>query len=247
MTTSHGNTLTSPIDQALEMLRGFTVVDLSHTLEEGIPAHAEHSRFYRMLWESYYHGDTAVAYQLILNEHTGTHVDAPAHFMREGHPQHVWINEVDPTRIVARAAVVDVRDKVVDGEFGIEVLTAFEVANGPINAGDIVLFDTGWADKWAVRPDNKAYTKGFPGPSEALVGWLKDKNLHAVGADTLAFDREGSNYPSHWQLLAEGVLIIENLCNLHDLPPYVLFMALPLKIEGGSASPIRAVAYVPRS
>lgn len=246
MSTDYDEQTRYTVDQAVDMLRSFAVIDLSQTLEEGMPAHAEHSRFFRMLWESYYHGDTAVAYQIIMSEHSGTHVDATAHFMREGHPQHIWIDEVDPTRIVGRAAVIDVEHAVRNGEFGVDVVAEFERSNGAIREGDIVLFHTGWSRKWAVRPENKAYTKGFPGPSPDLIGWLKERSLRAVGSDTLAFDTEGSQYPSHWELLGDGVHIIENLKNLELLPPFALFVALPLKIKGGSGSPIRAVAYLPR-
>ena len=235
------------VDEAVDMLRSFAVVDLSQTLEEGIPFHQEHSRYFHMLWESYYHGDMAVDYQIIMNEHSGTHVDATAHFMRDGHPQHIWIDEVDPSRIVGRAAVINVESAVRNGEYGVDVVAEFEQSNGTIREGDIMLFHTGWSRKWGVRPDNKEYTKGYPGPNHDLIGWMKERNLRAIGSDTLAFDTEPpGQYHSHWELLAEGVHIVENLKNLELLPPFVLFVALPLKIKGGSASPIRAVAYVPR-
>lgn len=61
-------------------------MDLSQTLEEGIPNFPTHSRYYHELWESYWHGDVAVAYQLIMNEHPGMHVDAPAHFRARWSP-----------------------------------------------------------------------------------------------------------------------------------------------------------------
>jgi kynurenine formamidase len=236
------------IEEIAGLLAGFDVVDLSQTLEEGMPAHREHSHFFHMLYESYYHGDGAIAYQILMNEHSATHVDAPAHFMRDGHPQHIWIDEVAPTSIVGRAAMINVRESTRDNHFDVDVLASFEERNGPLLPGDIVLFHTGWSDKWAIRPDNKAYTTGFPGPSKDLIAELKERKVRAVGADTLAFDAEsGTDYPGHWVFLADGVLIIENLTNLDQLPPFSLFVALPLKIRGGSASPIRAIAYVPRT
>ena len=61
-------------DPIARLLSDYEVVDLSHYLEEGMPSFPTHSRFFHELWESYWHGDVAVAYQLIMNEHSGTHV-----------------------------------------------------------------------------------------------------------------------------------------------------------------------------
>jgi kynurenine formamidase len=243
-TTTHGK---YTIEETVRMLESFDVIDLSQTLEEGMPAHPAHSRFFRMLWESYYHGDTAVAYQIIMNEHSATHMDAPAHFMREGHANHIWIDELDPARVVGRAATINVEASVHNGQYDVDVVSAFEDEHGVIRPGDIVLFQTGWARKWGVRPQNKEYIQGFPGPSGDLIAWLQERKLRAVGSDNLAFDTEGSAFPGHWALLGDGVPIIENLTNLHLLPPFSLFIALPLKIRGGSGSPVRAVAYIPRT
>lgn len=71
--------------------------------------------------------------------------------------------------------------------------------------------------------------------------------MSLVGCDTLAVDAIGSEEnPAHYALLGNEVYIVENLGNLDRLPPFCGFVAFPLKIKGGSGSPVRAVALVPR-
>ena len=84
-----------------ETLRKFRAVDLSQALEEHMPNYPTHSKFYHNLWGSYWHGDRALTYQLVLNEHNGTHVDAPAHFISDAKPQaHVTIEQVPLGRLM---------------------------------------------------------------------------------------------------------------------------------------------------
>lgn len=73
-------------------------IDLSQPLEEGMPVWPTLSRFFRTLWCSIHYGDDTTAYQLLLNEHTGTHVDAPGHYLPPGHAHHRWVDEVPSSR-----------------------------------------------------------------------------------------------------------------------------------------------------
>ncbi|MGO2659975.1 cyclase family protein [Mycetocola reblochoni] len=234
-----------PLD---ELTRSYRPIDLSHRIEERMPSYPTHSRFFRTLWESYWHGERAVAYQLLLNEHTGTHVDAPAHFMRDGHEQHRWIDEVDPTLLLGRGVVIHIADgDVDDGLYGIDVLERFEREHGAVRRGDVVLFDTGWHRKWALKPDSDAYLVGWPGPTEELALALVERGISAAGSDNIGFDKHGTEgFPAHYALLGNGILIMENLAALSELPPSFQFLGMPLNIVGGSGSPIRAVAFVER-
>lgn len=235
-------------DPVAHLLADYDAIDLSQTLEEGMPSFPTHSRYYHELWESYWHGDVAVAYQVIMNEHSGTHVDAPAHFIRDGHPAHVWIDEMPVTALLGRAATIDVTDVAPRALFGPEVLDRFEAEHGPIHPGDIVLFRTGWSEKWKVRPDSGPYVRDWPGLNRTLAEELRARRVAAVGSDSMSPDRDGTeDYPVHYVLLPERAMILENLTNLDRLPAFSLFVALPLKIKGGSGSPVRAVAFVPKS
>src|SRR5919107_6204863 len=80
-------------------------------------------------------------------------------------------------------------------------------------------------------------------PARPRSTWLGKASL--VGCDTLAIDATVSTEnPAHYARLGSEVYIVENLKNLDRLPPFCLFLALPLKIKGGSGSPVRAVALV---
>lgn len=237
----------SPVDTLVDLLGTCEVIDLSQTFEEGMPTYPSHSKFFRTLWESYWHGETAVVYQLLVGEHTGTHVDAPAHFIHEGNAQHIWIDEVPLTSFLGRGVSIDVRAMVRNHHYDTDVIHRFEEANGSIRPMDIVLFNTGWAQTWALKPDYREYLKGWPGPTPALAELLRDRQIRATGADNLGFDVHGTkDFPAHYTLLGAGIPIFENLVNLDLLPPFFTFIALPLKIKDGSGSPVRAVALVSR-
>jgi kynurenine formamidase len=87
------------------MLESFELVDLSHTLQEGIPAWPTHARFGQTLYESYELGDVARHYGLSMSEHTGTHIDAPLHFIAEG-SAHYGVDGISLDRLVGRAATI---------------------------------------------------------------------------------------------------------------------------------------------
>ena len=125
-------------------------------------------------------------------------------------------------------------------------LQKWEGSHGPIEAGDIVLFDFGWAANWGLRPNTQNYLENWPGVSMDTAEYLLTKQVAAIGVDTLSPDPPEAlrTQPIHPVVLEKQVLIIENLCNLDQLPDFFLFLAFPLKIREGSGSPIRAVALV---
>jgi kynurenine formamidase len=105
----------------------------------------------------------------------------------------------------------------------------------------------GWDRRWAAGPEGRRFLEDWPGLSGEAAEYLVGKGVSLVGCDTLAIDATVSTEnPAHYTLLGAEVYIVENLKNLERLPPFCLFLALPLKIEGGSGSPVRAVALVPR-
>jgi arylformamidase len=109
-----------------------------------------------------------------------------------------------------------------------------------------VIFDFGWAARWALRPNDKGYLTDWPGVSLEAAEYLLEKQVAAIGVDTLSPDPPAAlaAKPLHPVVLEKQMLIIENLCNLDELPDFFLFLALPLKIRGGSGSPIRPIALV---
>jgi kynurenine formamidase len=221
------------------------VVDLTHPLEEGMPVWPTLSRFFKTVWCTLEYGDEATAHQLVLNEHTGTHVDAPAHFLPPEHPHHRWVDEVPLEQWVGEACLVRCDDLAPESAVPADRVTSWESQHGPIERGAIAVFEFGWWRKWARRPNESAFLSGWPGLGPECVELLLERGVKAVAVDTLSPDVFGdAANPVHRALLGEGVVIVENLTHLDQVPPRFTLMALPLKIRGGSGSPCRATALV---
>ncbi len=229
--------------QLSRQLDSFTVVELSHRLEEHIPIWPTHSKFLHTLWHSYWHGDEAIDYQLLINEHNGTHVDAPAHFMKEG-DAHIWIDELSVQNFYGPCVVLDLSYIGAGGLVEEKHLREWEEAHGTIEEGDIVLLNLGWAKYWRNRPDDREYVQHWPGVGKSAAEYVANKKIKMIGVDTLAIDVYGSaDNPAHHTLLGSKIPIVENLRNLDKMSLRGFFMALPLLIKGGSASPIRAIGF----
>jgi kynurenine formamidase len=231
----------------LPALRNARVIDLSQTLEEHLPHFPTHAKFFHNLWGSYWHGGRSLSYQLVMHEHNGTHVDAPAHFVSDAQPEaHVTIERVPVARLLGRGVHVNCQGMKAGEYVSRDQIAAWESEHGVLEAGDIVLFDFGWSVKWGLRPNDQRYVEDWPGVSMNAAEYLLSKQLAAIGVDTLSPDPPEAlrTQPIHPVVLEKQVLIIENLCNLDQLPDFFLFLALPLKIRAGSGSPIRAVALV---
>ena len=195
------------------------------------------------------------AYSVCTPEHGGTHLDAPVHFSETGRTA----DQIPLTQLVAPAVVIDVSSQAsADRNHRLtrdEVL-AFEKRHGAITAGTIVLLRTGWSRHW---PNAKAYlgddTPGdasklsFPSYGEAAARLLvEERNVAALGIDTASIDYgRSTDFLVHRVAAAKNVPGLENLTNLDALPARgATIIALPMKIEGGSGGPLRAIALVGR-
>jgi kynurenine formamidase len=161
--------------------------------------------------------------------HTGTHLDAPNHFVL-GAP---GIDEIPLDRLYGPAVVVHARIPA-----GGEVGTA-ELEAAGIVAGEIVILDTGW---WRTPGDGD-----HPSLSERAALWLVEHGVKLLATDLptpdLAVHRRADDFdwPVHRILLGNGVLIGENLTNLGDLPDRGDAMVLPLPIAGADGAPARVL------
>ncbi len=195
------------------------------------------------------------AYSLCTPEHGGTHFDAPVHFSASGAPVH----EVALEDVIAPAVTIDVSAQAAadpDYRLTVEDVLAFETRHGEIEGGTIVLLRTGWSERW---PDTSAYmgddTPGdatrlsFPGyGADAARLLVEQRGVSVLGIDSASIDYGRSqDFAVHVLAAASNVGALENLTGLDRLPPagFTVF-ALPMKIEGGSGAPMRAVALVPR-
>lgn len=173
---------------------------------------------------------------LKLYSHAGTHADAPRHFLNDGKT----LDHVDLTKCVGPALVFDLQAKAPNSL--ITVADLGERAES-IQHGSRVLLATGW-DAHAELPD---YRTSFPRISRELARWLVERGVWLVGMEmpSVASLQDRQELTDVHQILLRGeVVIVECLTNLRTLPPEVFFIALPLKIQGGDGSPLRAAALV---
>lgn len=187
-------------------------------------------------------------------EHSGTHLDAPAHFS-EGQ----WrVDDIPAERLTGPGCVVDVRDKVgqdADYLVGQADFQAWERQHGPIPRGAILLANTGWWTRYPNRSlvfntptPSDASTFHFPGYDPDGVRWLiANRNVHILGIDTPSLDHGPStDFAVHVVAFGANIAGLENVANVGSLPAkgFTVFVGV-IKLEGGSGGPARVLAMVP--
>lgn len=239
------------LEDLTRLVRGARVVDLAPTIENGMPLWPTHPPL--VVHPTVTHErDGYFCQTLFMPEHTGAHVDAPAHIHRSMMSH--TIDTLPPDTLLAPASVFDLKPLALAAGDLVDATTLASVDashSAPLGAGDVALLDYGWHAHFKVGPGWRDFSENSPGLTEDAVVWLKERGVRAVGADTVSCDqaiRDGKviqrsyGHDVHW--LPNGIYILENLANLDQLPGRCFLMALPLKIKGGSGSPLRPVALV---
>jgi arylformamidase len=168
--------------------------------------------------------------------HTGTHIDAPCHMLKNGKS----LDQFTIDKFVGRAIVIPCHHKT---EIDVGYLKTFE---DKITQVDFILFYTGWQDKW----NTKEYFDDCPTLTREAAVWLTKFKLKGIGIDAFSLDKVSSaeratseNFPNHHILLEQEIILIENLTNLDKLPDSgFIFQCFPLSIENADGSPVRAIA-----
>jgi len=231
----------SHIDQLGAIFAATRIVDLSRTMETGMPAWPTQARYASVLYESYDQGDESVHSMVTFSEHSGTHLDAPMHFIKGG----ATIDELPPDRVIGRLVTIDASHLGPNEALPLGFVRQWESEHGEIVAGDIVCFRFGWDEKWDLLSRRQDFLKAWPGLSEEGARHLADRRVAAVGSDTASLDPADAEVSScHLVLLGAGIPLIENVANLGELPPFSFGIGLPNKFKGGSGSPIRLLAIV---
>src|SRR5918912_2688752 len=171
---------------------------------------------------------------MILSTHTGTHMDAPFHF----NPNGQTIDQVEVNRYICIHAILIKIKKNAN-----EMITSDDIAHNKkykIKEKDTVVFSTGW-EKQINQKDN--YIRNNPGLSKDAAEYLVEKKVNAIGIDCPSIDIGiDSGLIAHKKLLSNGILVIENLCNLYKFTNgKFTLLVTPLKLAGASGSPIRAI------
>lgn len=177
-----------------------------------------------------------------MSEHTGTHLDAPAHFVAGG----AGPGAIPPARLVVPAVVIDAPGDS-DGLLTAGALLADEAARGPVPAGCAVLVRTGW-DRHLADPERYIGRMDFPGVAVDAAELLVSRGVVGIGIDTLGIDPgAATDFPVHARVtLPAGVWHLEGLVNLDALPQRgtLLFVGV-LPLAGGSGAPARVLALIP--
>ena len=236
----------------------FEVVDLTHAFgPETIywPTDTAGFRLEELAFGETEGGYFYASYALATAEHGGTHLDAPIHFHDGGGDA----ASIPLERLIGPAVVIDMTAQAAaDADYRLTAadIEAHEAEYSEIPAGSLVLLRTGWSARW---PDALAYLGDdapgdasnlhFPSYGEDAARLLvEERGAGVLGIDAASIDYGPStDFIVHRIAAAAGVPSLENLTNLDRLPARgATVLALPMKIEGGSGGPLRAVALVPR-
>ena len=194
---------------------------------------------------------------ITMGEHTGTHFDAPVHWVTGKDFPNNRCDTIEPRRFIGPACVIDVTADVAKNEDFIlmpEHVTAWEKQHGRIPRGAWVLLRTGWSKRkdaesfLNVKADG-AHSPGFHKTTSELLA--KDRDVLGVGVETVGTDAGQAGtfdppFPNHATMHGNAKFGLASLCNLDQLPPTgAVVIAAPLKIVNGSGSPLRVLAIVP--
>ena len=212
------------------------IIDLTLTVSDKIPTFPGSPQPNFIPWENIKE-DGYNLEVLFLSSHTGTHMDAPHHFLEKG----AKIHEISLKKLVSEAALIQCRKN--GGQSITKTdIQKFEKNHGKIENFSSVIFYTGWQRNL----QKKYYFTKNPGLSVSAAKYLASKKISLVGIDSPSIDL-GKDYKfSVHQIFAKkGILIVENLANLDKIKsPKFHLVVLPLKLKNATGSPVRAIAFV---
>ncbi|MFW8635486.1 cyclase family protein [Cribrihabitans pelagius] len=195
---------------------------------------------------------------LKLGEHSGTHFDAPRHWITGKDYEDGYTDTLDVQRLVAPVNVIDCsKESAENADFLLtaDLIKAWEAEHGEIGKGEWVAMRTDWdkrAEDEALFLNADAEGPHSPGPTPDAVEYLLSKGIVGWGSQCIGTDAGQAGlmdppYPAHNLLHRDNCFGLASLANLDKLPAKgAILIAAPLKIERGTGSPIRALALVPR-
>ena len=212
------------------------IIDLTLTISNKIPAFPGSPQPNFIPWEKI-KDDGYNLELLFLSSHTGTHLDAPYHFLEKGSK----IHEISLKKLVSEAVLIKSRKKRNETITKTDI-QKFEKKHGEIESFSSVVFWTGWQRN--LQKDNY-FTKN-PGLSVSAANYLASKKVSLVGIDSPSIDLgTDSKFSVHQIFAKKGILIVENLANLEKIKSSKFHLVvLPLKLKGATGSPVRAIAFV---
>jgi len=223
-----------------------SVEDMTHTLHEDFPTYFGESQFSREQIYNYAEHSFNL-FQYTVNEHTGTHIDAPLHFSQDG----TSVDEIPVSSLIAPLCVVDIAARAAedaDAQVTPDDLKAWIAANGDIPDGACVAMHSGWSSK--VDTDGFRNFDGtaqhYPGFHIEAAEMLLETGAQSIAVDTLSLDHGiSADFATHYAWLPEGRFGIECLANLDRVPAAgaTLVIGAP-KHRGGTGGPARIFAMI---
>jgi len=212
------------------------IIDLTLTVSDEIPTFPGSPQPSFIPWENVKE-DGYNLELLFLSTHTGTHMDAPYHFLEKG----AKIHEISLKKLVSEAVLIKFKKK--DGKSITKTdIQKFEKKHGKIVAYSSVIFWTGWQKNLL---KDFYFTKN-PGLSVSAANYLASKKINLVGIDAPSIDLGlDSKFSVHHILAKNNILIVENLANLDKINSTNFHLVIaPLKLKNATGSPVRALAFV---
>lgn len=219
----------------------FKSIDLTHTLSPRTPFWDGSCGFNHKIDHDYHQYESEVKFRthdITMHAGIGTHIDAPSHCIEGG----ANIDDLELDSLISPSVVIDVSQKA-DADYRISVsdIKEFENRYNAIPIGAFVIFYTGWERFWN---DAEKYHNNhlFPSVSKDAASYLLEKEISGLGIDTLSPDKPIDRFPVHKLVLGANKYIVENVANARNLPPTGAYtLALPMKMEGVTESPIRLI------
>jgi kynurenine formamidase len=208
--------------------------DLTHHLRKGMPIYPGDPS---PSFENYstLQKDGVNLTKITMGSHTGTHLDAPRHFIRDG----IGVDRIPPNKLIGEAYVADLSKKPIGS--GITSNDLRRELEEEIVRDDIVVIYTGCSEHWGDKRINREYTHLTGDAADYLVS----KRVRAVGIDFLSVEKFKAAEPVvHKTLLSNGIFIIESLSDAlkQFVGKRILIICMPIKLEDGDGAPSRVVA-----
>jgi kynurenine formamidase len=209
-------------------------LDLTLTISTSIPTFPDSPKPQFILWSTLKEDEYNLEL-LFLSSHTGTHLDAPYHFVKNG----IKIHQIPLDRLLGNGILIKIK-KEKNQSITKNDLISFERKNGNIPKHSSIFFYT----EWQKNLNSDYYFINNPGLSESAATYLVSKRINLVGIDSPSIDLgQAKNFRVHKILAKNNILIVENLSNLNKISSKQFdFVILPLKLKDATGSPVRAIA-----
>jgi kynurenine formamidase len=224
------------------------IIDLSREIFHRTQTHPSHPPVVMTVWNDHSEEKragnttfTSKAMYLSMSDHAGSHVDAPVHF--DPRPGAQSVDEMPLEKFYTSGFCIDLSHIPLKTAATLEEVQAAVAKSGQtIQPGDTVLVWLATNERLLGKP---GYLHDFPGLSLPAIHWLADQGIGMFGVEAISPAPEGEpNFQAHMACAERGITHMECLANLDKLigRGRFRFIGFPLKIRGGTASPIRAVA-----